>query len=512
MTVASILNLAMYGIFALLLVIGVIAGLVRGVRRAAVRILTIVVSVVIAFLASMAIYPASASMLEGQTMEGILAKLSVPAEGLSMLTSVDTATVKYVMALPLALVAVPVAFVVIFVIVSGILIIAHKVLSGILGFRKNANSGLTRILGAVVGAVQAVIVCGVILLPAVGAISVVSDAVAVADERYADKNNAAVISAAYHENIAPVTENPIYRTVNLAGGGVYKKIATVKIDSTDYDMTDVIPGAMGVVAYMGDLAETDWANITDADKAAIDAMISSVEGSDYLLTVLSGVFRSVGASMQPENSGMVIDDAMKSFFDDYLAVISTTDKTTVSADMRTTVEVYGILCKAGVFSGQDAGGNDILDSFTKAGADGKTLYALLSEALSKNPRMSGISMKLSDAAVKLLINKSGLNSTSEEVIGNVKEGLNEALAIEEETYATPEEYKAAVSSVVKETLDSNGIGLNDSQLVQITEYVITDMGGVEDVSDEDIADFIVKYYDVYSGNSDEPAGEAGQPS
>jgi hypothetical protein len=101
-------------------------------------------------------------------------------------------------------------------------------------------------------------------------------------------------------------------------------------------------------------------------------------------------------------------------------------------------------------------------------------------------------------AVSLLLEQSGLDADTVQTISNIKDGLNSALAIEKADYATDEEYKTAVSDSIGTTLAENGIGLEESELEAVTDYVINEMGGIENVTDADIAEFMAKYYDVYS--------------
>jgi hypothetical protein len=89
-------------------------------------------------------------------------------------------------------------------------------------------------------------------------------------------------------------------------------------------------------------------------------------------------------------------------------------------------------------------------------------------------------------------------------VENVKAGLNTALAIDPETFETEEEYKAAVSDSLGQTLEENGIGLTDSQLEIVTDFVIEEMEGVDEVTNAYIAEFVTKYYDAYtSGKLDD---------
>jgi hypothetical protein len=90
------------------------------------------------------------------------------------------------------------------------------------------------------------------------------------------------------------------------------------------------------------------------------------------------------------------------------------------------------------------------------------------------------------------------NGFTQETVDSVKNGLNDVYSIDKDSYATEEEYKAAVSLSLEETLNKNGIGLSEEELSELTDTVVDTMGEHDgEISDAELVEFMTRYYNVY---------------
>ena len=114
---------------------------------------------------------------------------------------------------------------------------------------------------------------------------------------------------------------------------------------------------------------------------------------------------------------------------------------------------------------------------------------------------------MADVAMALVLTNSGMSETiAPETLDNVKGSLNDVIAMDKDAYETEEEYKAAVSNTIGTTLDECHIALEPEQLDIVTDYVIQEFEGKEEVTDEDMVNFMSQYYDAYaSGELEVPA-------
>ena len=100
-------------------------------------------------------------------------------------------------------------------------------------------------------------------------------------------------------------------------------------------------------------------------------------------------------------------------------------------------------------------------------------------------------------SMELLLNDKGLDADAEEVVSDLTNDMNEIIAIKKEDFETEEEYRAEVSTSIDAALADKGIPLEEEQLEQITDFVITEFEGKEEIKEEEFADFMTKYYDLY---------------
>ena len=111
--------------------------------------------------------------------------------------------------------------------------------------------------------------------------------------------------------------------------------------------------------------------------------------------------------------------------------------------------------------------------------------------------MSGLSHKLTELSMSLLLAGRGQDmEKTAEAMNDVAETLESVIAIDKESFATEEEYKTAVNDSLGTTLEEHGIELTDEQLSELSDHVIEDFGGKESITEADLADFMVKYYDI----------------
>ena len=88
-------------------------------------------------------------------------------------------------------------------------------------------------------------------------------------------------------------------------------------------------------------------------------------------------------------------------------------------------------------------------------------------------------------------------------VEDVKNDLNEVIAMNKEDYATQEEYKEAVSTKINDTLVKNDIEITEEQLDMVSDFVIEEFDEIDEITDAEIADFMAKYYDVYMNGSED---------
>jgi hypothetical protein len=156
-----------------------------------------------------------------------------------------------------------------------------------------------------------------------------------------------------------------------------------------------------------------------------------------------------------------------------------------------------IVSDSGVLTAED--GTAMMNALIATDEKGDTTMKMIVEELNKNVRFAIISEQLTELAVHALLANSGIDGDAAETVTEITNTLNDIIAIDKASYATEEEYRAAVSSKIDETLKAEGIPLEEEELAMVTEYITTELDGKEEISSADIAAFMAEYYNIYAG-------------
>ena len=165
-----------------LVLIGAFKGLRRGIARQTIRTVTVILSLVFSIIATKSINSTIINTVSGMQAEEVIQMLE--QYGISLgdsaqfLGYLDPSTLSYILAIPLGIIVAPVLFVLFFIVISGLMLIVHAIISGVLGFSKRRNSAATRLMGMGLGAIQGLAVAIIITVPFVGILSATSDVVA----------------------------------------------------------------------------------------------------------------------------------------------------------------------------------------------------------------------------------------------------------------------------------------------------------------------------------------------
>ena len=505
MQLSEIINYAIYGFIAFFVLVNVIRGLAGGVRRQVLRLITVAASATVAFLVCIKIYPTVYGFIAGKSMEELIALISsaLARFGIAMpeavpkyLSCLESETAAYVLAVPMLLLIVPVVFIVCFFVLSLITKLIHVIVCGMLGFTKRNNNFITRILGGAVGLVQGVLIAAVILLPIVGTYSSIGYIVKTAEEKHPDSQNSQVVANAYNTYLAPAEENIAVKLLSEKCGFLYEKFITVDVDDEKIKLSDVGSDLFNVFVLYGDLGGVDFSNLTEANKATINEMVDSIGNDKYITSILSGFFRALPRTIDKGLVKITFEEPLKGFVSSFFHAFETSDKDNVKTDLSMVVNIAFIVSDSGILKAE--GGEGMMNALLSTDASGATTMKRITGELSKNSRFAVISEQLTELAVHALLANSGIEGDAAETVTEITDTLNEIIAIDKESYATEEEYRAEVSSKIDETLRAEGIPLDEEQLEMVTDFVATELEGKEELTEADLAEFIAEYYNAYA--------------
>ncbi len=507
-----------------LMLIGALKGRSRGIGRQAIRTITVIVAVVLSLIItnglSNFIYETFSSMTPDEFANSLIS-VGVDISGFEEIVyNISPNTINYIMAIPLALLIMPIVFVICFEILKGLLLIVHAILSGVCGFSKKRNNALTRLLGAILGAIQGVACAVIVSMPIVGLVSMADSVVLQLKEEAPDEEVTKTVSEFYDNEFSHISHDPMVTFFgNVGGKALYNSFTVVNIDGDEYDIQkEVAAPIVHIAAALPKLEEFDWKNLSAESKDGVYIIVDSIDESNYFKKITLDVL-GVAVNAYEDGAFEVEADAMLvEVVDAAFTVLGTIDEESFDTDIKTIFDAYAILGREGALEAFETGeleevrtaltsdyeycngdpitASDSLDTKT-------TVLKKVTEILNKNPHTTPLVTALSRISVAVLAQNFGTDLPVDEIYDTVKGGLTTTLQISKDG-KTEEEYKEEVKASIDEALKGVEIELEDDVLSNMADYVnenyetLADVDGSGDgITDEEINEVILSYYDAY---------------
>lgn len=503
-SVGSYISLGILIFVALYALTGLLFGLKRGFGKSTIRIITIIASLVVSFLMVGAANNALLAWCDGKTLEQAITEVypdyanAVDESTRHIIASFDLVTAQYIILLVSAIIVMPIAFLVSFVILNFILFIVAAIISLICGFSSWRKSGLSTLAGGIIGLAQGLLIAFVVLVPVTGITRV---ACAVRTELVADETNenAAMIDETFAWFVDDYANNPILTTVETLGGEwLYGEISKVTVEEQTYDARTVVYDGAEVYGIVTELYGADFNSLTEEQKTKINEIGDILTDNGFTAGLISGVLRGAATAVDNGAITLPMEEPYLSILKSMIHIFADSNTANIGGDVDTILDTYYVLSDGGILSAFSSGSKDLIAERLIAKENDKTVLDRLIETLRANPRTSVVVDALAKLSVTIMSEQLGLGENADQLYEDVKAGINEVLAIDKNDYATEEEYKAAVSDSLDSTLKDNGIALETEIVDQMADYITENYADTSEITDEDINDAILSYYDAYA--------------
>ena len=498
MEISSIINLSIYGLVALFALFRFLRGVSGGMAREVIRAITVAGAAAITYVACTMIYPFVFNYVTATGVNEILNMYSIPVNDTikGFIDCVDSETAALVLALPIMLVIIPVLFIILFFLLSFVLKLVHVIFCGIFGFSKKRNNAFTRLLGGMIGLVHGALIALVVLMPIAGTLGVVSNTVRNVEEKYADSPNADLICNAYDEYLKETEENIVVQTINGKFGMFYNNMITVNIGEEETKLDKVVQDGAEIFVLVGELKGANASELTEDNKATINAILECFGDDKYMTSVLAGALRALPRAVDRGLIKFNFEEPALTLINSFMPILETSNSANIKQDIRVLLDVYFIVSDSGILS--SGAELDPLDLLSQKDENGKNIISRIIDTVESNARFNGVMASLSDMAVHVLLENSGLSPEVAETVESIKNTLNEVLTINKDSYETEEEYKEVVSEKIGGVLEEYNIPLEQEQLDVVTDFVCAELEGKEEITETDLAEFMAKYYEVYT--------------
>lgn len=532
---ATAILLALAGFLA---IIGSLLGLWRGFARQTVRFVTVILAVFLSIVTTRwleRLLLGYLSDMSGDELVDMLDSIGLSITGSDyeiLIGNVDPAALSYVIAVPLALIVAPIVFVFIFALFKLLMLIVHKIACAVCGFSRRPKGGwLSRMLGAVVGAAQGVVVAIVVTVPVVGLLTTAGDVVDTLEAEAADASVARSVIELYDDYVAEYAEDPTVNTFSTLGGKfIYTRFTSVEIEGTEYEIVEELSApAAKILSGASDMQGFVWTSPTAKAKHGLTVIIRAVDESGYVKTVMIDVVRTMTDTYNEGGIKLEAEELLKEMVDSCFAVIGSINEESFSTDAMTVIDAYFILGREGALDSFNTGELDSvrgaltatyvpheLDPKTECdyGYESVTVLTKVIEILESNQHTKALITSLSKISISALASSFGSELNMEESYEIVKSGVDATLRIQKEG-KDEETYKAEVRASLEETLANADIVFEEDEqyiLDNMTDYVNDhyeelakpDENGNPTISDDEINKVILSYYESYlNGEFDE---------
>ncbi len=528
MNIGSYISLGIYGFVLVSVLLGMLFGLKRGLFRTLVRIITIIAAALVTLLLILWIFNSIDGWFAGKTLPDLIRSVwaeydtALDQGTRSLIESFDAVTAERIIMTVFALVVVPVIYIGVFYILKALSMILYAIFAGILGFVGKRKSLASRLLGALAGAVQGALVAAIVLLPVSGMCGMAQELREPLTAKDKPEASVAAVEGFYTSCLDGVISNPAIVAVRALGGDfVYGQMAMITVGGEPVDMREQAKSIAEIYVDAMPLTGLDWKALTAENKNAMISILADVGDNEYTASIVAGLLRGVAKSFRNDALPIAIDEPFDDFAEEFISVFETSDEENITSDLRTFLNVYFILSDSRLLAKFESGGTGVTDDvkdllIAKSDAGDTVIDSVINE-LQSNPRTAPIVTSLTKFSLKLMAEASGNTLPADVDIDrlytDVKSGISNVLTDVNNPDLAPDEKKAAVKSTLNDALIESGVvtaeqPLDDEIMNSLAEHVITDFEGKDELTDEDINNAILAYYDAYakqqSGGSDIP--------
>lgn len=510
------ISLAITVVAAIFVFSGLLFGLTRGMYKTAIRLITIIASAILAFFAASMISDYVHQLFIGQTVEGLVTQFwpdymtTVPEAFRDIINSFDAVTVERLLTMVFTMLAIPLIFTLAFLALKLVTAIIYFILFAILRVG-DEKSGVSVLMGGLLGAVQGMIIAAIVLLPVSGLVTIAAES---REPLISDKDPAVSenIEGVYEDYIDDIIANPVLSVIRTLGeDALFDSLTTVKIGEDEVHMSKEMTVFAEIVADGMPLTEPEfnWADLRDKDKKAMTAILSDVGEDDYTANLVAGILRGIANANGKGAINLGFEEPFSTFLNEFISIFLTSDKDNVDADLGTFLEVYFILNDYGVLEhfSMDGESGSAAEDLLVQNKDGKTVINVVIDELSENPRTQPLVTSLTKFSLKLMAQSAGNmlpdDVSTDEIYDAIKEGMeNNVLSSVNDPTIPEEEKKDAVKESLNNTLIDSGVitedtPLDDEIMDSIADHVMESFAGKETLTNDDINNAIFSYYNKY---------------
>ena len=363
----------------------------------------------------------------------------------------------------------------------------------------------SRLVGAGIGMVNAVLLLGVLMLPLSGYAFMVKHVSTAYFEdlktsEYSREGTTPheVIYFAVQDYVEPITNNLILRaTYNTYGKPMFTHMTGTVYGEEEIGLENEATVACDLIRDFADFAGSGSSGMSGQRIEKLRSIVQTLDGSVLMPEMMASLLSELcdnwaqGESlygMDRPSFGELLDPSV----DVLLGILATMDGHTLVADLNTLVDVLDMLLKHGIF-------DNLNDSDKMMDTMGKNpdLISDLGKTFEKNEHLAPMSAEIKRLCVRVLAQSLDMENT--ELTGKLTDSINSNMD-------QPEKLSAELSTIAQEFLEEQGVDatISTEMTDEMAALIIHEFEGRTDVTEQEVIDFVMHYASGHMGNVGNP--------
>lgn len=365
----------------------------------------------------------------------------------------------------------------------------------------------SRLIGGLIGVVNAALLLAVVLVPVIGYANMVTN---VADEYFDGvdtttyvRNDGKINSTIYfaiEDYVSPITDHWFTQaTYHTFGKPMFNHLSGTVYHEVSFTLESEAIATIHLLRNGAEFISSDWTKMNADSVEQLHGIIHTLDESAMMPEVMAmfladasqgWINKGVAFGIPKPELGELLDPT----FNVLLHILATTERETLIADLDTLVDVLGLMVESKMFENLENTGE--MMSILSGGQD---LIQQMMQLFESNEHLKPMATELKSLCVRALTQTLDLDNL--ELTGQLAESIN---AFKD----NPEQLSQELTSIVQNFLDDQGMDATISPEItdEVADAISKEFAGQENVSEQDVIDFVLDYaagaYADENGNID----------
>lgn len=493
-SLGGFIALGLYGLCAILVLVGLLKGWGRGLYRQLVRSLTVGFSAVAAVMICRLATPKLLSLCEGRTLGGLLEKLhlSFLISGRGAFTSVAESMggdgLAYLASVPLSVIVHPVLLLVSFMLISALMLFVHATVCHLFGWTSYCNNIFTRIGGCVVGTLQG---AAVALLVAVCLVTPAGGVGTMAEEAPTESR----VYTAYHAYFEATDTSTLAKLTRKCGGDFLMQ----KLDNrlkVDGKLVDVDTLSTSVGAILGYTERLQGANYKELDEEQVEALRSIVRygtASPEAAAVLASLVRGAASTLPEYEKNLPFAEPFLTTLTDMIRAQATLSDEHTAEDISTVLEAYLVLMESGALRASEP--SAVIDCLATKDGSGRSAALRAYTMLYENERTRALADAVLEYTLMTLVPE-GEDAARDGLVDTLCSAT--AAVLSSTDTMSDDDRKLAVAMAMMQSFSSLGLQGQMENFLAMASYAVNVYGDVDatTLTDAQLCDCLLSFWSV----------------